>query len=91
MSRRQAVDPLPPSPQGEEDRFSFSKFAAQPFFREVNAWLVARAGIRPGLDIVDLGCSPGAVTELILQRMGVPPLGRVFAIDPSASALVLAA
>jgi ubiquinone/menaquinone biosynthesis C-methylase UbiE len=91
VSRREALDPLPPSPQGEEDRFSFSKFAAQPFFREVNAWLVARAGIRPGLDIVDLGCGPGAVTELILQRMGVPPLGRVFAIDPSASALVLAA
>jgi ubiquinone/menaquinone biosynthesis C-methylase UbiE len=40
---------------------------------------------------VDLGCGPGAVTELILQRMGIPPLGRVFAIDPSASALVQAA
>ncbi|MBI3997683.1 MAG: class I SAM-dependent methyltransferase [Armatimonadetes bacterium] len=74
-----------------ESRFSFAKFAAHPFFKEVNAWLVARAGIRPGTDVVDLGCGPGAVTELILQRMGVPPLGRVFAIDPSASALVQAA
>jgi ubiquinone/menaquinone biosynthesis C-methylase UbiE len=74
-----------------EDRFSFAKFASHPFFRDVNAWLVAHAGIKPGLDVVDLGCGPGAVTELILQRMGIPPLGRVFAIDPSASALVQAA
>ncbi len=81
------------APQGDagEDRFSFAKFASHPFFKEVNAWLVAHSGIRPGSDVVDLGCGPGAVTELILQRMGVPPLGRVFAIDPSASALVQAA
>jgi ubiquinone/menaquinone biosynthesis C-methylase UbiE len=74
-----------------DERFSFSKFAAHPFFREVNAWLVAHSGIRPGTEVVDLGCGPGAVTELILQWMGIPPRGRVFAIDPSASALVLAA
>jgi ubiquinone/menaquinone biosynthesis C-methylase UbiE len=74
-----------------EERFSFAKFAAHPFFREVNAWLVARAGIHPGADVVDLGCGPGAVTELILQSMGRPPLGRVFAVDPSGSALVQAA
>ncbi len=74
-----------------EARFSFSKFAAHPFFKEVNSWLVGHAGIRPGSDVVDLGCGPGAVTELILQRMGVPPLGHIFAIDPSASALVQAA
>lgn len=75
----------------EDDRFSFSKFASHQFFREVNAWLVSHAGIRPGSEVVDLGCGPGAVTELILQRMGIPPLGRVFAIDPSASALIQAA
>ena len=74
-----------------EERFSFAKFAAHPFFKEVNTWLVARAGIRPGADVVDLGCGPGAVTELILQNMGRPPLGRVFAVDPSGSALVQAA
>jgi len=74
-----------------DDRFSFAKFAAHPFFREVNAWLVAHAGIRPGSLVVDLGCGPGVVTELILPWMGIPPLGRVFAIDPSAPALRLAA
>ncbi len=75
----------------EDARFSFAKFASHPFFKDVNTWLVAHAGIRPGSEVVDLGCGPGAVTELILQRMGMPPLGRVFAIDPSASALVQAA
>lgn len=75
----------------DDARFSFAKFASHPFFREVNTWLVAHAGIKPGSDVVDLGCGPGAVTELIVQRMGVPPLGQVFAIDPSASALVQAA
>jgi ubiquinone/menaquinone biosynthesis C-methylase UbiE len=92
----QAGASVVPDPQAgraatDEDRFSFAKFASHPFFKEVNTWLIARAGIKPGLDVVDLGCGPGAVTELILQRMGLPPLGRVFAIDPSASALVQAA
>ncbi|MDR7481465.1 MAG: methyltransferase domain-containing protein [Armatimonadota bacterium] len=81
-----------PAYDGDEgDRFSFSKFAAHPFFREVNEWLVARASIRPGADVVDLGCGPGAVTEIILRHLGTPPAGRVFAVDPSASALRLAA
>lgn len=78
-------------PLTADDRFSFAKFAAHPFFRDVNAWLVAHAGIHRGSEVVDLGCGPGAVTELILQRMGTPPAGRVFAVDPSASALQLAA
>jgi len=74
-----------------EERFSFSKFAAHPFFREVNEWLVSHAAIKPGTEVVDLGCGPGAVTEIILKWMGAPPSGHVFAIDPSSSALVQAA
>jgi ubiquinone/menaquinone biosynthesis C-methylase UbiE len=77
--------------RADDERFSFARFAGHSFFREVNEWLVARAGITPGSDVVDLGCGPGAVTELILKWMGVPPQGRVFAIDPSPSALVQAA
>lgn len=81
-----------PLPHSEADeRFSFAKFAAHPFFKEINAWLVAHAGISRGSEVVDLGCGPGAVTELILERMGTPPTGRVFAVDPSASALLIAA
>ncbi|MGH2404297.1 MAG: hypothetical protein ACRDGN_07505 [bacterium] len=75
----------------DEARFSFAKFAAHPFFREVNAWLVGHAGIKPGSDVVDLGCGPGATTAPLLHKMVVPPSVRILAIVPSASALVLAA
>jgi ubiquinone/menaquinone biosynthesis C-methylase UbiE len=88
---RRIIVPGEQEADADEARFSFAKFASHPFFREVNAWLVSHAGIRPGSDVVDLGCGPGATTELILQRMGIPPLGHIFAIDPSASALVQAA
>lgn len=88
LQSREAAEP---DAGADDERFSFTKFAAHPFFKEVNEWLVARAGIRPGSDVVDLGCGPGAITELVLKRMGAPPRGRVFAIDPSSSALVQAA
>jgi ubiquinone/menaquinone biosynthesis C-methylase UbiE len=84
-------EPTETDTAAEDERFSFARFAAHPFLKEVNEWLVGRAGITPGSDVVDLGCGPGAVTELILKWMGIPPQGRVFAIDPSPSALVQAA
>ena len=87
----QSREPAEKDAAAEDERFSFAKFAAHPFLHEVNEWLVARAGITPGSDVVDLGCGPGGVTELILKGMGVPPQGRIFAIDPSPSALVQAA
>lgn len=88
---RQPAEPAEGDVGADDERFSFARFAAHPFFKEVNEWLVAHAGITPGSDVVDLGCGPGGITELILQWMGNPPQGRVFAIDPSPSALVLAA
>jgi len=36
---------------------------------------------------VDLGCGPGAVTKLILERLGEPKQAKVIGIDPSPSAL----
>lgn len=75
----------------EEERFSFERFARHPFFKEVNAWLVAHAGIRTNSSVVDLGCGPGAVTELILKRLNEHEPGAcVYAVDPSPSALLLA-
>lgn len=88
---RQPAEPAERDVGADDERFSFARFAAHPFFKEVNEWLVAHAGITPGSDVVDLGCGPGGITELILQWMGNPPQGRVFAIDPSPSALALAA
>src|SRR3989442_12288296 len=77
--------------QGIDDEpFSFAPFTRHAFFTDVNRWIVER-GICPGRrTIVDLGCGPGAVTELILQRLGDARDARVIGIDPSESALTRA-
>ncbi len=74
----------------DERTFGFEKFSSHGFFREVNRWLVERVGIRPGDTVVDLGCGPGAVTELILERVDASSGAVVYAIDPSPSALEVA-
>lgn len=72
----------------EAQRFSFEAFTRHPFFTEVNRWILDRV-IGPGRSrIVDLGCGPGAVTQLILERSD--PEARIIGIDPSESALARA-
>src|SRR6266550_2997836 len=74
--------------QADDERFSFEAFTRHPFFTEVNRWIVERA-IGPGRSkIVDPGCGPGAVTKLILERLGGDARNvEVIGIDPSPSAL----
>ncbi|MDQ1603047.1 MAG: hypothetical protein QOE01_892 [Actinomycetota bacterium] len=38
------------------------------------------AGVRPGLRALDVGCGPGALTSVLVQRLGAE---RVTAVDPS--------
>ena len=79
-------------PHGIDDEpFSFAPFTRHAFFTDVNRWIVERV-ICPGRrTIVDLGCGPGAVTELILERLGGDPRNvEVIGIDPSESALARA-
>ncbi len=74
----------------ESERFSFEAFTRHPFFTEVNRWIVERV-ICPGRrKIVDLGCGPGAVTKLILERLDDARNAKVIGIDPSPSALTKA-
>src|SRR5213596_1075036 len=74
----------------ESERFSFEAFTRHPFFTEVNRWIVERV-ICPGRrKIVDLGCGPGAVTKLILERLDDARNATVIGIDPSPSALAKA-
>lgn len=79
------------NPTADEERFSFTPFTRHPFFTHVNRWILERV-ICPGRQvIVDLGCGPGAVTELILERVrGQQPPPRVIGVDPSPSALAKA-
>ncbi|HMH82936.1 MAG TPA: class I SAM-dependent methyltransferase [Gemmatimonadales bacterium] len=73
--------------EGGDERFSFEAFTRHPLFTEVNRWIVERV-ICPGRrKIVDLGCGPGAVTKLILERLGDARNAEVIGIDPSPSAL----
>jgi ubiquinone/menaquinone biosynthesis C-methylase UbiE len=79
------------NPAAEDEKFSFTPFTRHPFFQHVNRWILERV-ICPGRQvIVDLGCGPGAVTELILERVGgQQPPPRVIGVDPSPSALAKA-
>src|SRR5213595_3023484 len=73
--------------QGGDERYSFEAFTQHPFFTEVNRWIVERV-ICPGRrKVVDLGCGPGAVTKLILERLDDARNAKVIGIDPSPSAL----
>lgn len=79
MSQKPAADGVP---------FSFTKFARHPFFVAVNQWLVDRLPVRRGDAIVDLGCGPGAVTEMLVERIAREGGdGTIYAVDPSPSAL----
>src|SRR5437870_5151483 len=73
--------------QGDDQRFSFEAFTRHPFFTEVNRWIVERVVCPSRRKIVDLGCGPGAVTKLILERLGDAGNAEVIGIDPSTSAL----
>ncbi|MEX2157110.1 MAG: class I SAM-dependent methyltransferase [Gemmatimonadales bacterium] len=77
--------------EADDDRFSFTPFTLHPFFTQVNRWIIDKV-ICPGRQvIVDLGCGPGAVTKLILERIsGAEPPPRVIGVDPSPSALAKA-
>lgn len=79
------------NPAADDEKFSFTPFTRHPFFTHVNKWILERV-ICPGRQvIVDLGCGPGAVTELILERVGGhQPPPRVIGVDPSPSALAKA-
>lgn len=76
--------------QTDDERFSFEAFTRHPFFTEVNRWIVERVICPSRRKIVDLGCGPGAVTKLILERLGDARNAEVIGIDPSASALTKA-
>jgi SAM-dependent methyltransferase len=69
------------------ERFSFAPFTRHAFFTQVNRWIVERVVDPSRKIIVDLGCGPGAVTKLVLERLGDEPGARVIGVDPEPDAL----
>jgi len=72
------------------ERFTLEKFAANPFYQEVNRRLVALAGLRPGQSVVDLGAGTGAVTRMLVEEVACAAKAEVIAVEPSGSALEVA-
>lgn len=67
--------------------FSFSRFARQQFYHEVNARLIELTEINSGIRVLDLACGTGAVTKLILDKLQGVRNSWVIAVDASAEAL----
>lgn len=74
----------------EEETFSFTRFARQPFYRAVNRHLVEISEFKKGGSILDLACGTGAVTKLILDRIQDVKDNLIIAMDASSDALELA-
>ena len=51
-------------------------------------WLLDRAGIEPGMRVVDVGCGIGTVTALLAERVG--PSGSVVGVDVNQDQLEIA-
>src|SRR5262245_26353618 len=73
--------------EATDERFSFTPFTRHSFFTDMNRWIVQRVVCPSRRTIVDLGCGPGAVTQLIVERLNTGANQRVIGIDPSPSAL----
>src|SRR5918992_355247 len=50
------------------------------YSRELAPRFVEFAGVEPGMRVLDVGCGPGGLTELLAQRVGAES---VAAADPS--------
>jgi ubiquinone/menaquinone biosynthesis C-methylase UbiE len=57
-------------------------------YRDVTRRWLERAGIGPGMSVVDVGCGPGDVTLLVGDLVG--PTGSVTGVDSSPEALARA-
>jgi SAM-dependent methyltransferase len=58
------------------------------FFRDMTRDVLLRAGIEPGMRILDLGCGVGDVSLIASELVG--PSGKILAIDQSSDAIAVA-
>lgn len=57
-------------------------------YQELSQFMVALAGIKPGMRVLDLGCGTGVTTQFVLQTLG--DSGYVYALDISGPMLAVA-
>jgi ubiquinone/menaquinone biosynthesis C-methylase UbiE len=67
--------------------FSYSKFAQNQFYGDLNARLVDMAELGSGQRVIDLACGTGSVTALIAEGLRDAKESVIIAIDQSAVAL----
>lgn len=73
----------------DENARMYAEFARRhPMYRRTSEDLVARAGLRPDSNVLDLACGTGVTTEAVLAHLG--PSGRVLAVDASPAMLRIA-
>jgi ubiquinone/menaquinone biosynthesis C-methylase UbiE len=72
-----------------ESKFTLEKFAAHPFYEEVNRRLVSLTDLHQGQHVVDLGAGTGAVTRLLAEEVANDG-AEVIAVEPSATAIEVA-
>jgi ubiquinone/menaquinone biosynthesis C-methylase UbiE len=70
----------------EDRKFTLDKFAAHPFYQEINRRLVSLSGLRRGQHVVDLGAGTGAVTRLLAEQVANDG-AEVIAVEPSETAI----
>lgn len=58
---------------------AYDRFVGR-YSRELAGRLVDFAGVDPGSRALDVGCGPGALTRVLVERLGT---GNVWAVDPS--------
>jgi demethylmenaquinone methyltransferase/2-methoxy-6-polyprenyl-1,4-benzoquinol methylase len=85
--------------EAKRQRYLKSSFQeTAPLYDSINGWMsfwtdrryrrlaLLRAGLQPGMDVADIGCGTGIVSELAREIVG--PEGQVFSVDPSEGMLV---
>jgi ubiquinone/menaquinone biosynthesis C-methylase UbiE len=73
----------------DEKQYTLEKFAAQPFYQDINRRLVSLTGLRKGQHVVDLGAGTGAVTRLLVEKVANDG-AEVIAVEPESTAIEVA-
>lgn len=72
-----------------EKQYTLEKFAAHPFYQDINRRLVALTELRRGQHVVDLGAGTGAVTRLLAEQVANDG-AEVIAVEPESTAIEVA-